>query len=86
MIANTAPLLHRCKAPYHHMASNLRVTAKRCVVRKNGMVTYHTVMRNMRCDQKQAVIADNGSHRIDGRSGMHRHMLADHTVMPYLER
>ena len=51
MIANAAPLLHRGKAAHHHMVSNLRVTTKRCVVRKNGMVAHHTVVRNMRRDR-----------------------------------
>ena len=31
------------------------------------------------------MVADNGAHGVDGGSGMHCHMLADHTVAPDLE-
>ena len=85
MVTDTAPLLHCGKAAYHHMVSDLYMTSKRCVVRKDGVVADNAVMRHMRRDKEKAVIANNCSHRVNGGARMHGHMLTDHTVMTDLE-
>ena len=85
MVTDTAPLLHRGKAANHHMVPDPRMTSKRCVVRKDGVIADNAVMRHMRRDKEKAVIADNCPHRVNGGAGMHSYMLTDHAVMTDLE-